>query len=87
MDGVVDNEHVIYLGRSVPKAHFRAWIYGHDGARMLARTWIQYEALLSTGLWYSKLEDVPEKLISEDTKTDLVSKDTNKSKSRKKDGD
>lgn len=87
MDGEYDNEQVIYLGRSVSKAHFRAFIYGFDGAKMLARTWIQYEALLSTGLWFSKPEDVPEKVISEDINPELESKDISKSKSRKKGGD
>ena len=82
MDGEVDSEHVIYLGRAVPKANFRTYVYGFDGAKMLARTWIQYEALISSGIWFPKLEDVPEKVVSEDIKT----KDT-KSKSRKKDGE
>lgn len=80
----MDGEHVIYDGREVPKEHFRAFVYGFHGARLLAKSWLEYEARVSSGIWFPKLEDVPE-LASEETKPEVPTKDI-KSKGRKKDG-
>lgn len=62
-------DSVFYNGMDVPKEAFRVFIYGIDGAKKLVNSWIEYEAHLSTGLWFSKLSDVPEK---ETIKEDLI---------------
>ena len=42
---------VMYLGRPVDKALFRAYIYGADGATKLVNSWKEYREHMETGLW------------------------------------
>jgi len=48
------NEHVLYRGARVPVAHFRAWVYGAEGAAKLANSWDEYKLLVATGQWFDE---------------------------------
>jgi hypothetical protein len=54
-------EHVIYLGRTIPKAGFRAFIYSFDNAQKLVESWDEYEKNIATGIWFSTKAAVPAK--------------------------
>lgn len=47
----------VYLGQIVDKEHFRAFIYGADGARKLVESWDDFEKHMATGIWFSTQED------------------------------
>lgn len=47
---------VEYLGRMVDKDTFRAFVYGSDGAKKLAKSWSEYQALIATGVWHNTVE-------------------------------
>lgn len=57
----IDENHVLYLGRVIPKSDFRVFIYGHDGALKLVDSYEEYEIHMETGNWFPELKDVPEK--------------------------
>ncbi len=44
-------EQVEYMGRWVPKKHFRVFVYSENDKK-LANSYEEYQELLSTGLWY-----------------------------------
>lgn len=50
---------VEYLGRWVPRDHFRVWVYGFDNAKKLAESYAEYKALIAEGKWFDRKEDVP----------------------------
>ena len=54
-------EHVVYLGRTIPKEGFRAFIYSFDNAQKLVESWDEYEKEISSGVWFSSKEAVPAK--------------------------
>lgn len=62
-------EQVEYLGRWVPKEHFRAFVYGVDNKMQLARTWDEYQELISSGVWFSTKERVEENTTQPEVKT------------------
>lgn len=44
---------VMYLGRPVDKAHFRAYIYGANGLEKLVNSWNEFQTHMQTGLWFA----------------------------------
>jgi hypothetical protein len=56
----MEEEMVVYDGRSVPVQGFRAFVYGPNSTQKLANSWDEYQALISSGIWYSKKSDVKE---------------------------
>ena len=54
-------EHVIYQGRLIPKAGFRAFIYSYDNSQKLVNSWEEYEKNIATSVWFSTKKDVPSK--------------------------
>jgi len=52
---------IIYKGKRIDKAQFRAWIYGANGLRKLVNHWDDFEAHMSTGIWFQSLDKVPTK--------------------------
>lgn len=54
---------ILYDGRVVPKEGFRAFVYGPDNAQKLANSWIEYESLISSGLWFSTKEKAHNKQV------------------------
>ena len=55
----MDGRPAIYLGRIISKENFRTYIYGADRSRKLVGSWDDYCRHMETGLWFSKIEDVP----------------------------
>ena len=53
------SEYVLYQGRTIPKANFRAFIYSHDDVQKLVESWDDYENHISTSLWFSTKAEVP----------------------------
>ena len=41
-------EHVIYLGRTIPKDNFRPFIYSFNNEQKLVESWEEYEANIAT---------------------------------------
>ena len=68
-------ESILYQGRLVPKAGFRAFIFGFDNQKKLVNSWIEYEDHISTGLWFSSLDSVPEKAKPKESKNDRNKRD------------
>lgn len=54
-------EHVIYLGRTIPKEGFRAFIYSYNDEQKLVNSWDEYEKNIATGVWFSTKTAVPSK--------------------------
>lgn len=54
-------EHVIYLGRTIPKEGFRAFIYGYEDTQKLVESWDEYEKNIATGSWFATKAAVPVK--------------------------
>lgn len=52
---------VEYLGRWVPKEHFRVWMHGYDNTRKLANSYKEYIDLLATGEWFTTPEEAVKK--------------------------
>lgn len=50
-------EQVMYNGRFVDKAHFRAFVYNETGQK-LANSYDEYEELITSGVWFSEKNKV-----------------------------
>lgn len=69
------SDRVMYFGREIPKAGFRAWVYGTNDAKMLANSWEQYEELVASGVWFSSKAAVPnafEPKRNQDTENEMA---------------
>jgi hypothetical protein len=75
MDSIT-KDCVYYNGRMVPREGFRAFVYCTDGKVKVTNSWIEYEAHISTGVWFPSKDEIP--------KLDC---DEEKSKSKRKGGD
>lgn len=62
------DEMIQYDGRYVPKAGFRVYIYGYDNKKLLVNSWEEYQEKISSGIWYPKISDVPERHKKKGTK-------------------
>ncbi len=49
-------EMVMYLGRSIPKEGFRAFIYSSDGQQKIAENWEEFEIFTSSDNWFATKE-------------------------------
>lgn len=49
---------VLYLGRWVPREHFRAYVYNDTGKR-LANSYEEYLGYMASGIWYSEEGAIP----------------------------
>lgn len=63
---------VPYMGRWVPKDHFRVWVYNEKEER-LANSWDEFQKLIGSGLWYESKEAV-ENAISLNLAKDFAEK-------------
>ena len=57
------SEMVEYLGRTIPKAGFRAFVFSFDGEKRLVDSWDDYEAHINSDSWFPTEKDVPKKKI------------------------
>lgn len=65
---------VIYLGRSIAKEGFRAFVYGANSQKKLVNSWHEFEAAMASGVWFPTLEDVKESQPVEDKKDEAPKK-------------
>lgn len=49
---------VLYLGRSIAKEGFRAFVYGVNDQRKLVNSWHEFEAAMASGVWFACQDDV-----------------------------
>lgn len=47
-----------YLGKLVSKQNFRVFIYGPNESKKLVNSWDEYEAHMSSGVWFATREEV-----------------------------
>jgi len=52
---------VVYLGRSIAKESFRAFIYGADGSKRLVNSWDEFERFMASGVWFASAEEAKPK--------------------------
>lgn len=45
-------EMVNYMGKNVPKKHFRAFVYDMQSNAKLANSWDEFTKLVSSGVWF-----------------------------------
>jgi hypothetical protein len=59
---------VVYLGRSIAKEGFRAFVYGAKDSKKLVNSWDEFEAHMATGIWFASKDDViePKPVIEEE---------------------
>lgn len=65
---------VIYLGRSIAKEGFRAFVYGAKGQKKLMNSWHEFENHMATGLWFARKEDAIEPAPVEEIKSEAPRK-------------
>lgn len=51
-------EFVTYQGRSIPKEHFRVFVYSRDGER-LVNSYEEYVICLASKEWFETKNDIP----------------------------
>ena len=54
-------DHVLYLGKMVPKASFRAFVHNAKGEEKLANSWAEYQQLLDSCVWFAQKQDADAK--------------------------
>lgn len=54
---------VEYLGRWVPRKHFRVYVYGQEGQK-LVDSYDEYKKALASGLWFSTLNELNNESIN-----------------------
>ena len=55
------SETVMYLGRVVPKAGFRAFVYGLENKSMLVNSYEEFEKAITSGIWWPSKDHILEK--------------------------
>jgi len=58
----------LYLGKIVSKQNFRAFIYGPNESKKLVNSWDEYEAHMSSGLWFATKDEANKPLVVEKPK-------------------
>lgn len=48
-------DSVIYNGQSIPKQHFRVFLFNNDGNKILVNSWDEYQSLIASGEWVETL--------------------------------
>jgi len=56
---------VNYLGRSIAKEGFRAFIYSANGQTKLVESWEQFENYMASGIWFASKEEIVEQKVEE----------------------
>lgn len=77
-----DQTHVNYLGRLVPKMHFRAFVYSHDKdvEPKIAESWVEFQKYMSSGVWFATKEEAKEHAPAESDKKEKPKKSNSKPK-------
>jgi hypothetical protein len=51
------SDFVEYMGKMVPKNHFRVYVYNKDLDKKLCNNYSEYLVLRDTGVWFDSIED------------------------------
>ena len=73
----MNNSPAVYLGRIIPKEHFRAYIYKANGDKKLVNSWDEFEAHMETGIWFA--EDINAKEVQTEEAIEKPKKKSTKS--------
>ena len=49
---------VKFLGRYIPKEHFRAFVYNKNNEQKLVDSWDEFEEAMSEGIWFAEKQKV-----------------------------
>ena len=49
------SDHVMYLGRMIPKKGFRAFVYGFNDKTKLVNSWEEFEESIHSGIWFDSI--------------------------------
>ncbi len=74
---------VFFEGREVPVRGFRAFVYGKNGVKKVANSWIEYQGHLATGFWFSS-EIPPTVETIEEPKVEAITLELKAKPKRKK---
>lgn len=55
---ITKEQFVEFQGRTVPKEHFRTFVYGRDGQRLM-NSYEEYNAHIASKEWFDTEEEVP----------------------------
>ncbi|HWY34744.1 MAG TPA: hypothetical protein VNX68_08860 [Nitrosopumilaceae archaeon] len=58
-------KQVMYLDRWVDREHFRAFVYKSGGDKKLARSYEEFELLISSGLWFDSIDSIPKEPLKQ----------------------
>jgi len=72
----------IYLGRSIAKEGFRAFVYGPNGKKKLVNSWDEFEASMASGLWFDSVEHVIEPEVQKEPEPVVEKEDVPKKRSK-----
>lgn len=53
----MDGDCVVYEGRNVPRAHFRAFVYGTENKKKLVGSYQEFEDAMATGIWFATKDE------------------------------
>ena len=56
-------KQVMYLGRWVDRELFRAFVYKSDGGKKLAKSYAEFESLISSGVWFDSIDKIPKEEV------------------------
>ncbi len=57
----------IYMGRVVPQANFRTFIYGPEGKTKLVNSWSEYQLEMSSGVWFATKEEADKVVVPKES--------------------
>lgn len=73
---------VVYLGRSIAKEGFRAFVYGSNGRRKLVNSWDEFEICMASGIWFDSLEHIVEPEAPKEAEPVVEKEDAPKKRSK-----
>lgn len=53
----MEGDFVVYEGRKVPRANFRAFVYGSDNKQKLVNSYEEFESAMATGIWFATKDE------------------------------
>lgn len=53
------DDNFIYLGRSIPKESFRAFVYNKDSEKFLVNSYSEYTKAMDSGIWFDSIKKIP----------------------------
>jgi hypothetical protein len=54
-------DYVEYLGKMVPREHFRVFVYSQDGKQKLVNSWNEYQEAIGSGMWFAEKQPLKQR--------------------------